>query len=74
MPALLVKTLPDELHRRLKAHAKTHRRSMTQEVIVLLEGALQQGPPTMSGPPDPVATRRPLTDAWLRKAIQQGRA
>jgi plasmid stability protein len=40
MATLNVKHLPDALYRKLKARAKRERRSVTQEVVVLLEQAL----------------------------------
>jgi plasmid stability protein len=40
MPALVIKSFPEELHVRLKQIAATHRRSVTQETIHLLEKAL----------------------------------
>jgi plasmid stability protein len=73
MAALLIKDLPAELHRRLKRCASRHRRSLTQEILVLLEEALaredvpRELPPAFRGP-------KPLTDAWLKKAKQAGRA
>jgi len=44
MPALVLKSIPDSLHRRLKAAAASHRRSLTQEAIILLDQALSQSP------------------------------
>ena len=41
MATLNVKNLPDALYRKLKARAKRERRSVAQEVIVLLTQALQ---------------------------------
>jgi plasmid stability protein len=40
MPALVLKSIPESLHRRLKAAAACHRRSLTQEAIILLDQAL----------------------------------
>ncbi|MBI2566407.1 MAG: Arc family DNA-binding protein [Candidatus Schekmanbacteria bacterium] len=40
MPGLLIKNLPDEIHRRLKNRALENRRSLSAEVIVILEDAL----------------------------------
>lgn len=40
MPALLIKDLPPELHRKLREQAAQHHRSMTKEVLALLERAL----------------------------------
>jgi plasmid stability protein len=41
MATLNVKHLPDALYRKLKARAKRERRSVAQEVTVLLEQALE---------------------------------
>ena len=40
MPALVIKSFPENLHTRLKEIAATHRRSITQETIHLIEKAL----------------------------------
>ena len=40
MPALVIKDLPVELHRRLKEDAAQHHRSMTQQAIFILEQGL----------------------------------
>ena len=40
MPTLVIKSLPDVLHHRLKRTAAAHRRSLTQETMHLLEKAL----------------------------------
>lgn len=40
MPDLLIRNLPASLHVRLKAAAAAHRRSLTQEVIMLVEKGL----------------------------------
>ena len=75
MPALLVRNLPAALHRKLKQNASLHRRSMTQEAVSLLEKALNETAPLQQrNAPKPAATRRPITDAWLRKAVKSGRA
>jgi plasmid stability protein len=53
MPALVLKNVPEGLHERLKAQAAANRRSLTQEVIQLLErGVLSK--PTLKKLPDPV--------------------
>jgi len=71
MSALLIKQLPEALHRRLKAEAVLHRRSMAKEVLFLLERGLAGAIPP---PPVPVKGRFPITAAWLSKAVRQGRA
>lgn len=40
MPALVIKDLPVDVHKRLKHDAIRHRRSMTQQAIFILEQAL----------------------------------
>lgn len=45
MATLNVKNLPDVLYRKLKARAKRERRSVAQEVTVLLEQALEPAAP-----------------------------
>jgi plasmid stability protein len=40
MPTLTLKALPAPLHRRLKARATRHKRSLNQEVISMLEEAV----------------------------------
>lgn len=76
MPGLLIRDLPDRLHRKLKERAAAHRRSMNQEALEILEAALEEraGPPPlqeidalrMRGP-------APLTDAVIREARTAGR-
>ncbi len=45
MATLTIKNLPDALHARLKAQAKSRRRSLNSEAIVCLEEALDAPPP-----------------------------
>lgn len=49
MPGLLIKDLPKELHRRLKARAATNRRSLSSEAVTILETVLhdRSGPPSL---------------------------
>lgn len=47
MAILNVKNLPDGLYRKLKSRARRERRSVAQEVVILLEQALEP-PPTVS--------------------------
>lgn len=71
MPDVLVKDLPAEVHRRLKEEAKRHHRSMNQEIRQILETKFM----VSSGLPAfrPFVATRPLTQAFIRKAIQEGR-
>lgn len=71
MPALLIKDLPDEVHTWLKREAAAHRRSMTQEAIVLFEERMRKFKPVHFGPP--VKTRTPLTRLFMDEAKSEGR-
>jgi len=71
MAALLIKDLPEEIHGWLKREAQAHRRSMTQQVIVLFEERMRKFKPVHFGAP--VKTRRPLTAAFIDKAKKEGR-
>jgi plasmid stability protein len=72
MPSLVIKDLPTEIHERLKRQAKMHRRSMTQEVISLLETNLKavEMPPM----PTPAKGKVPLTHGMVNRAKREGRA
>lgn len=72
MPGILIKHVPPQLHRKLKAEAKRHRRSLTNHALVLLEQAVAR--PQPADWPEPVRGAFPLTDPWLKKAIRAGRA
>ena len=50
MPTLVIKSFPQDLHSRLKKIASTHRRSVTQETIKLLEKALEQEESAIASP------------------------
>ena len=71
MPALVIKDLPVEIHRRLKEDAEHHHRSMTQEAITILEQGLHRGRPI----PDfePYKGAFPLTNTFIDRAKREGR-
>lgn len=72
MPALVIKDLPAELHRRLKEEASQHHRSMTQEAIFILEQGLHRVRPIPA-----FKTYRgafPLTNEFVNNAKREGRA
>ena len=71
MPALLIKDLPADVHGWLKREAQAHRRSMTQQVIVLFEERMGSFKPVRFG--SPVKLREPLTDAYVAQAKREGR-
>ena len=70
MPALVLKNIPEELHRKLKRQAELNQRSMTRQAIVLL----QQGVDSSSTSYNPaiailpVRGKRLLTDLLLAEA------
>jgi plasmid stability protein len=79
MASLTIKNLPEDLHRKLKRQAKANRRSLTGEAIACLERGVQ--PPRVD-PEEFLADVRELrkrirgpaiTDAWLRRAKNEGR-
>jgi plasmid stability protein len=71
MEALLLKNLPKGLKQRLKREAERHRRSMTQQAVVILEQGL---PPGLPWPlPKPIEPLKPVTAAMIRSGIRQGR-
>jgi len=75
MVGLVIKNLPDELHRKLKERAKRHHRSMTKEAIVQLEKALAE-PEAASGrraPPETIKLEFQPDDEWVYRAAREGR-
>ena len=71
MPDILIKKVPDELHRRLKKDAAMHHRSMARHALAIIEEGL--GPPAKLDFPKPVKTAKPLTQAVVSKGIKEGR-
>jgi plasmid stability protein len=76
MAGLLIKEVPKELHRKLKARAAANRRSLSNEALTILESALhdRSGPLTLEEI-DRLRGhgRRPLTDAILERARKRDR-
>lgn len=79
MAILHIRSVPDDLYARLKAHADSERRSLTSEVILLLERAMALPDPTSDPAGAAYALRRELllrqTDEWYRsrnRPISQG--
>jgi plasmid stability protein len=76
MPGILIKDVPDDIHRKLKDRAARHRRSLHREALVILEQVLDDG----AGPPSleevdrrRVRGNRPLTQELLEEARRTGR-
>ncbi len=70
MAALVIKNIPEGLHRRLKEEARRHRRSMKQEALIILEESLNIIPIEF---PDPVRGTSQLTQELIEAAIREGR-
>ena len=73
MTDLLIRQLPKELHLKLKNRAQANRRSMNQEILILLETVLADEEQVPSVPP-PFQGAFPIDDEWLRRAHEEGRA
>lgn len=72
MAGLVIKDLPPELHRKLKEQAARHHRSMTKEVLAVLEQALSKEVSPQEAPP-PFKGRFALTDEFIDQAKREGR-
>lgn len=72
MPGLVIKDLPPELHRKLREQAARHHRSMTKEVLAVLEAALGKEERLMEAPP-PFKGQFALTDEFIDEARREGR-
>ena len=71
MSTLVLKGLPDTLHKMLRLRAKEHRRSVTQEAIGILEKILL--PHQISFSDKPLKLKKPLTVEEIQEAIDWGR-
>lgn len=70
MPSILIKDIPADLHERLRKAAVRDHRSMSKEVIALLEATLAECPAQL---PPPIELAFPLTQDWLDRSISEGR-
>lgn len=77
MSTLVIKSFPENLHRRLKDQAARNRRSVTQEAISLIESGITvpKLPPTL---PPPVKLKGgPLTtedlESWISEGLDKAR-
>lgn len=61
MADLLIRNVPPEVHSRLKASAKSNRRSLTQEAIAILDERLKATPLSPPLLPEPIKPSRPIT-------------
>lgn len=73
MSTLVIKNLPDALHARLKAQAERNRRSVTMEVVTLIEhGTTPKRVAPVLSPPIKLK-RGPLTDKDIEAWTNDGR-
>lgn len=72
MPGLVIKDLPAKLHRKLKERAARSHRSMTKEVLAIIERALGEETAPPKAPP-PFKGRFALTDEFIARARREGR-
>jgi len=71
MPAVIVRDIPVEMHRRLKATALQHHRSMNREVLAILEQTLEdRGAKDL---PPPVKALKPITGNAVVRIIRNMR-
>lgn len=70
MPTLVIRDVSPDVHRQLKERARAHHRSLTKEVVAIIEESL-----SVSGEALPPLVRGafPLTQEWLQAAIREGR-
>jgi len=73
MSTLVIKNLPEGLHARLKEQAQRNHRSVTKEVVSLIESALEapRQPPTLSPPLKLKSGYRPTIED-IEAAIAEG--
>ncbi|MCF7675517.1 MAG: hypothetical protein K9N23_09020 [Akkermansiaceae bacterium] len=74
MPDILIRNLPPVLHARLKAAAASHRRSVTQETIAIIDEKLGAGSAAGSPRlPEPIKLKGPpLTNEQVLAMIDDG--
>lgn len=70
MPALVLKNIPEDLHRKLKLQAESNQRSMTRQAIFLLQQGVESSPAgrALTLAIRPFKGKRPLTDEILEEA------
>lgn len=73
MSTLVIKNLPDNLHARLKDQAERHRRSVTKEVVTLIERGLAPSRVAPVLPPPIKLKGGPLTTKEIEAWTAEGR-
>lgn len=74
MSQLLIRNLPEALHCKLKERARKHRRSLSNEVVILLEQALIADTAPTLAMPEPFVGKFAIDDHWINAAKQEDRA
>jgi plasmid stability protein len=72
MPDILIRNLPPALHARLKSAAASHRRSVNQETIAIIDEKLGRMPAVARRLPEPIKLRRPTTMEETLRFIDDG--
>jgi predicted negative regulator of RcsB-dependent stress response len=72
MPDLIVNDVPPELRSRIERLARQHQRTVSAELIALIEAALEAESDKV--PPAPVKLRGSLTQSDLDRGRKEGRA
>ena len=73
MTDLLIRQIPDDLHAKLKRRARANRRSMNQEILILLEQSVAVDKPLQPTQLQPLVGAFPINDEWLLQAREEGR-
>ena len=68
MSTLVIKSIPKEIHQFLKESARAHRRSLTQEVITILEQLM-----TVPKKEEPMPVKKTLTAEQIKLLTMSGR-
>lgn len=73
MSTLVVKNLPDQLHEQLKRQAQRNHRSVTKEVVNLIEAGVRGRQTAVELPPLIKLKGGPITIEEIEAAIAEGR-
>jgi len=71
MPSLILRDLPEEVHKRLRDRAQRHHRSMTKEAVSILERELVAAGPVRL--PPVVSAAQQIPADVIDRAIEEGR-
>ena len=73
MSTIVIKNVPDDLHARLKDRAQRNRRSLTKELLTMIEHNLPPPRVALRLPPAVKLKGGPLTIEEIEAAIENGR-